>query len=325
LMTALRELRLEDTTDVFVTADHGFGTIVKGTITSGTSVAARCANPDRPPAGLPQGFLAVDIAKGLGLPLFDPDAAFRPLDCSTGETLSLGNGLVGSDPAKPDVVVAANGGSDLIYLPQGNARALAADVVRILLAEDYVSGIFVNDSLGEIAGTLPMSRINLIGGAVTPAPAIVVNFRSFRSFSDSCGDPLLCTQIIADTNLRQGQGNHGGFSRAETRNFMAAFGPDFKAGFVDDAPVSNADIAVTLARVLGISLPSKGALTGRALSESLKGGAPVKWERRTIASTPAASGQTTILNLQRVGTTVYFDAAGFEGRTVGLEMPATPQ
>lgn len=33
---------------------------------------------------------------------------------------------------------------------------------------------------------------------------------------------------------------HGSFSRAETMNFMAAIGPDFKNGFVDVAPVSTA-------------------------------------------------------------------------------------
>jgi hypothetical protein len=297
---------------------------VKGSIRSGTSFAARCANPDAGAVGLPLGFLAVDIAEGLGLPLHDADAAMRPVLCASGDALSLGNGLIGADPAKPQGVVAANGGSDLIYLPRTGAPALAAAVVRILLAEDYVSGIFVNDSFGEIPGALPMSRIGLIGGALTPAPAIVVNFRSFRSISSSCTEQQLCTQIYADTPLREGQGQHGGFSRAETRNFMAAIGPDFQSGFVDNAPASNADVAPTLARVLGLSLTMKGKLTGRPLRESLKGGKPVEWARRTITSKAAANGLATILNFQSVGAVLYFDAAGFEGRTVGLEAPPAP-
>ena len=45
---------------------------------------------------------------------------------------------------------------------------------------------------------------------------------------------------------------HGSFGRGDTMNFMAAIGPDFKAGFVDDAPASNADIGKTLARILGL-------------------------------------------------------------------------
>ena len=81
---------------------------------------------------------------------------------------------------------------------------------------------------------------------MTPVPAIVVNFRSYTS---GCAVPTSCTVTIADSPLQQGQGQHGSFSRGETLNFMAAIGPDFKAGFTDPAPVSNADIGRTMAHV----------------------------------------------------------------------------
>src|SRR5262249_44509962 len=149
----------------------------------------------------------------------------------------------GHDPDKPDLVVAANGGSDLIYLPKQD-RELAARIVGVLLAQDYVSGLFVDPRLGPIAGTLPLDAINMSGGAVTPHPSIVVNF---RSFSTGCDVPLLCAVEIADTGLQQGQGMHGSFSRADTMNFMAAAGPDFRRGFADEAPVSNADVGLTIA------------------------------------------------------------------------------
>ena len=68
------------------------------------------------------------------------------------------------------VIVAANGGSDLIYLP-GKDRKVAARVVQALLKQDYVSGVFVDASLGRHPGTLPMSAINLSGAASTPATA----------------------------------------------------------------------------------------------------------------------------------------------------------
>ena len=96
----------------------------------------------------------------------------------------------------------------------------------LLLAQDYVSGLFVDDDLGHFPGTLPLSAINLKGSARTPRPSIVVNF---RSFSTGCDEPVLCTVEVADTGLQQGQGMHGSFSRADTMNFMAAIGPDFKA------------------------------------------------------------------------------------------------
>jgi hypothetical protein len=116
---------------------------------------------------------------------------------------------------------------------------------------------------------------------------------------------------------------HGSFSRADTNNFMAASGPDFKAGFVDEAPVSNADIGKTLARILRLKIPAKGKLVGRVLSEAMPGGATPAFFARTMRSEPAANGLVTVLDYQLVGATRYFDAAGFSGRTVGLREPVT--
>jgi hypothetical protein len=55
------------------------------------------------------------------------------------------------------------------------------------------------------------------------------------------------------------------------------------------------------------------------LSESLQGG-KVNIESHTslLESEPASSGLKTVLLTQRVGSAVYFDVAGFPGRTVGL-------
>jgi len=163
-----------------------------------------------------------------------------------------------------------------------------------------------------------MSDLNLIGSARTPQPSIYV---SFRSIAGDCKNPLQCAVGIHDTALLTGQGSHGSLSRAETRNFMAAIGPDFKAGFRDSAPISNADIAPTMAHLAGITMPAKGKLRGRVISEALKGGKNVAPVRRTIQSAPAANGARTILNFQQVGEQRYFDAAGFAGKAVGLTPP----
>jgi hypothetical protein len=261
---------------------------------------------------LPPGFLAVDLAKSLHLPLFHPNTNNSPVGDDAYP--KSGNGVLGNDAAKPDIVVAANGGSDLVYLPTGD-RALAARVVTVLLAQDYVSGLFVDQRLGRIAGTLPLSAINLAGSARTPHPAIAVNFRSFAT---GCDTPVLCAAEVADSGLQQGQGMHGSFSRADTMNFMAAVGPDFKAGFADAAPVSNADVGRTIAHILGLKTPDHGHLVGRVIGEAMPGGAMPKVERRTAQSPAAAKGLRTVLDYQQVGTTRYFDAAGFPGRTVGL-------
>jgi hypothetical protein len=309
IRAALAELGLAETTDIFVSADHGFATISKE---SKTSPAARASYADVPAGFLPPGFVALDLAAALGMPLFDPDNKNAPT--AGGTHAKFANGLIGPDPTNPEVVVAANGGSDLVYLPKKD-KVLAARVVGALLAQDYVSGLFVDDSLGRFPGTLPLTAINLKGTALTPMPAIAVNF---RTFSTGCAEPLTCTVEIADTLLQHGQGMHGTFSRADTMNFMAAIGPDFKPGFVDEAPASNADVGKTLARILGLKINDRGRLVGRVLTETMPGGAAPRYVARVIRSAPTVSGLRTVLDYQLVGTTRYFDAAGFPGRTVGL-------
>lgn len=112
---------------------------------------------------------------------------------------------------------------------------------------------------------------------------------------------------------------HGSFSRADTMNFMAAIGPGFKAGYINEAPVSNADIGMTTAKVLGLKISAKGTLIGRVIAEALPGGTNPAVERFVERGNPDPNGLATILVGQRVGQTRYFDAAGFPGRTVGME------
>ena len=233
----------------------------------------------------------------------------------------FGNGALGQDPAKPDLVVATNGGSDLIYLPNKDKK-LAERTVKALLGQDYVSGLFVDDKLGRFPGTLPLSQLNLKGKAVTPTPSIVVNFRSFAT---GCDEPVNCTVEVADTVLRQGQGMHGSFSRADTMNFMAAIGPDFKAGYADPLPVSNADVGMTIVQLMGLRAAAAGGLVGRVMSEALPNGIIPKASDGKIVSRPAANGLQTIVKFQRVLSQRYFDAAGFAGRTVGIEAEGSKQ
>src|ERR1700712_1790672 len=310
LRKALDELGLAGNTNIIISSDHGFSTISKE---SKTSPSAKISYEDTPKDFLPMGFLAIDLAKALSLPLHDPNNKNERISENTRP--KAGNGVLGNDPAKPDVVVATNGGSDLIYLPN-NDRKLAGRIVKALLEQDYVSGLFVEDDLGRFPGALPLSVLNLRGKAVTPHPAIVVNFRSYTT---GCDEPTNCSVAVADTVLRQGQGMHGSFSRGDTMNFMAAIGPDFKAGYVDALPVSNADVGATAAKLLGLTPEHKGNLTGRVVTEAMPNGATPRSTSGSVSSRVSANGLKTVLKFQRVETQRYFDAAGFPGRTLGLE------
>jgi len=316
LRKALDDLGLAATTNVIITSDHGFSTISKE---SKTSPSVKNTYPDTPKDFLPMGFLAIDLAKALDLPLFDPND--KNAAVADNAYPKAGNGLLGKDPTKPDLVVATNGGSDLIYLPNRDKK-LAERTVKALLEQDYVSGIFVDDKLGRFPGTLEMSQINLKGKAATPTPSIVVNFRSYAS---GCDQPTNCSVEIADTVLRQGQGMHGSFGRGDTLNFTAAIGPDFKAGYVDALPVSNADVGMTIAQLMSLHATANGGLQGRVMSEALPGGIIPKMADGSIVSKPAANGLKTVVKYQRVLSQRYFDVAGFPGRTVGLDADSGKQ
>jgi arylsulfatase A-like enzyme len=310
LRKALDDLDLAATTNIIISSDHGFSTISKE---SKTSPSVKNTYPDTPKDFLPMGFLAIDLAKTLDLPLFDPND--KNAAVAENAYPKAGNGLLGKDPAKPDLVVATNGGSDLIYLPNKDKK-LAERTVKALLDQDYVSGIFVDDKLGRFPGTVEMSQLGLKGKAVTPNPSIVVNFRSYTS---GCDEPTNCSVEIADTVLRQGQGMHGSFGRGDTLNFTAAIGPDFKAGYIDPLPVSNADVGKTIAQLMNLRANSNGGLEGRVMSEALPGGIIPKAADGSIVSKPAANGLKTVVKYQRVLSQRYFDVAGFPGRTVGLD------
>jgi len=329
--------QLAAVTDLFVTSDHGFATISKheldarGHFTHSYAAQLIYRRPDGSldvrQGSLPAGFLAIDLAHELGEPVFDPDivqredgsAHYRRVDPALPASRTSwqhpvnGNALIGGTGAvlaqsDARIIVGANGGSDLIYIPDHDV-ARTRRVVEFLARQDYVGGIFVDSSFGAIPGALPLSAVALEGSAQTPHPAIVV---SFKSFLQQPGNLLSAVQI-ADTPLQEGQGVHGSLARDNTFNSMAALGPDFRRGFVDTLPVGNADIAPTLARILGLELPARGALQGRVLTEALLGAGTsnARVRRGTLVSSRSATGRVTRLEYQELAGHRYLDRADF--------------
>jgi hypothetical protein len=326
---------LRENTNVFVTADHGFSTVSRREIDAAghatqsysTTFTYKEASgrQEVSTAFLPIGFMAIDLAHALNLPMFDPDTQvsdgaggwrYARVDPSVPLPTALvqqrpasANGLIGGTgrigrPTDAEVVVA----SHLIYVP-GYDRRMVQRIVRALAAQDYIGGIFVNDRFGQIAGTLPMSAVGLIGGGTLVKPAIVVNFKTFAT---DPRDPLMTGVIVGGTQ-QHGQGSHGPLSRANSFNNMAAIGPDFKKRFVDRAPIGNADIQPTLAAVLQFKIPSLGALQGRVVTEALAHKPEnVRFEKKVIRSRPLSTGMATVLMYQQAGKQqVYFDEACF--------------
>ena len=323
------------TTDVFVTSDHGFATISRrevggqslmtGEVSAALTYAPVLKEAPEPPGTLPTGFLAVDLAVRGGMNLFDPavratrgKSVFAQLTVggersehpATGSAL-LGDQVTHIDGSDARLIVASNGGSDMIYVPSGDPKSVAATLAQ-LAQFDYVGGLFVDDKYcgdaSVCAGALPMSTIGLIGASKVPRPAIVVTYKVFYQTPSD----LQSAAQVSDTTLQEGQGMHGGFGREQTFNNMAAMGPDFRSGFVDEAPVGNTDLVPTLAKILGLDLRAVGSLRGRVLGEAMPGGGAARPETgRTQVSPASANGMSTVLEYQQMQGVTYLDRACF--------------
>ncbi len=325
---------VRDTTNVFVTSDHGFSTVSRrevdatGRATRSYSATLRYTDAEgRQEVNdgfLPIGFLAIDLARELNLPIYDPEQQIadsgganryarvdpsiarattevRQRPTSSAAILG-GTGRIGL-PVDASVIIAQAS----IYIP-GNDRAVVRRIARFLATQDYIGGLFVHDRLGRPPGTLRMSDVGLMGGATTPKPAIVV---SFKSFPLDPKNPHM-TGVVVGSTREHGQGEHGSLSRANTFNNMAAIGPDFKKRFVSHAPASNADVQPTLAHVMRMKIPSVGNLTGRVLTEALAAGpATVRSAPGVIRSGASRDGFSTVLMYQVADRRVYLDEACF--------------
>jgi arylsulfatase A-like enzyme len=161
------------------------------------------------------------------------------------------------------IVVAANAGSDYLFVPDGNADTVKAAVASLQSRLQF-GAIFVSDRYGEIAGTLPMSLVKT-EGEKGRAPDIIV------SFSYDVNVTVAGAAGISYASSINRRGDHGSFSPSDTIISLMASGPDFKTGLNDTLPTANVDIAPTVARILGFTMP---AAQGRVIEEALRGGPP---------------------------------------------------
>jgi arylsulfatase A-like enzyme len=164
------------------------------------------------------------------------------------------------------VIIAANGGSDYLYIPS-HQSTLVASVVTALQSRKQYGAIFVRSTYNAIPGTLSLKDIKVEG--VTrdspPTPDIIVSFDWDDGAVTASNGAVPGTEYESAQNNR---GMHGSFSPIDVHNTLVASGPDFKTGFQDTYPSGNVDVAPTAAHLLGLSLPQAN---GRVLKEALRG------------------------------------------------------
>ena len=286
VVDTLRQLGWEQTTNIIITQDHNHST-VSGDVAHYPLRAiaeGRVAAPD------PFGYSVSGFVRTAALLTLDGLKAYDGAGCRHVPTLSgilfdgtplhptqndadgtvCGSAQAYTSPRyvvpKPvpagGIVVAANAGSDYLFVPDGDAKTVKAAVVSLQSRLQF-GAIFVRDKYGDIPGTLRMSLINTDSPANGRGPDIIVSF-SFDEHVAVAGRPGI--SYASSVNRR---GDHGSFSRTDTHISLMAHGPDFKAGLYDTLPTANVDIAPTVARLLGLTMPD---VQGRVLDEALTNG-----------------------------------------------------
>jgi arylsulfatase A-like enzyme len=165
------------------------------------------------------------------------------------------------------LVVAVNGGSDYLYVPDHDP-ALVQKTVRFLQERAEVGAIFVDHRYGAIAGTMSLAAIHA-QSAAGKNPDIIL---AYDHDDNAIVEGVRGTEMAGILNGANFRGMHGSFSPHDVHNVLIAAGPDFKPGFKDPLPTGNVDVAPTVARILGLALPHA---QGRALLEAMTHGAAV--------------------------------------------------
>lgn len=298
LQTKLAQMGLDASTDIIVVSDHGH-TIVAGD----PSVFPLRAIADSPDGGAgaigavdPQGYSVsgdvrtADLLTRAGLahvydgvgctydpvmsgitasgaPLYPPQTDSDGSACGKAGTMyNTGSFKVPATLPGDAIVIAANGGSDYLYVPSHQASIVQAAVTALQQRKVY-GAIFVRSTYGAIPGTVSLTDVKVEGSTrgSPPTPDVIVSFDWNDSAVTASNASVPGTEYESAQNNR---GMHGSFGPTDVHNTLIAGGPDFKVAFADPYPSGNVDVAPTVASILGLALPQAN---GRVLKEALRG------------------------------------------------------
>ncbi len=314
LLDKVKQLGWEDHTDVVVVSDHGHTTVAGDSsvfplraLTGAADGTGTVGDADGNGYSVSGDIRTADLLTRAGFAhvydgngcVYDPVLSGIKADgsqvyptqvdsdgsvCGTaGKKYNTGRFLVPASLPGDAIVVAANGGSDYLYVPSRD-QAMVANLVVFLQQRQGYGAIFVRSNYGHLAGTLPMSSIMVEGAgrASPPTPDIVVSFDWDDRAVTAASASVPGTEYESAQNNR---GMHGTFGPVDVHNTLIAAGPDFKQGYRDRYPSGNVDVAPTAAALLGLAMPQAD---GRVLAESLDyQEVSYSVRERTVSTTPA--------------------------------------
>lgn len=159
-------------------------------------------------------------------------------------------------PTNGQVMSVSVGGATGLYVT-GHDAATISKLVDLLQQSDFAGPIFTRDAL---PGTFAINTAHLDS---PQGPDIVFSFR-WSDAKNAVGSPGM---MVAEG--RTGLGMHGSLSKFDIHNTLVAGGPDIRAGYRDEFPTGNIDVAPTILYLLGLQSPD--GVDGRVLTEAFAG------------------------------------------------------
>jgi arylsulfatase A-like enzyme len=202
-------------------------------------------------------------------------------------------------PANGQVMSVSVGGATGLYVI-GHDAATSARLVELLEQSDFAGPIFTRDAL---PGTFALRAAHIDSPA---AADIVFSFR----WSDGTNVQGIPGLMVAEG--KAGAGMHGALSKFDIHNTLVAGGPDIRAGYRDEFPTGNIDVAPTLLHLLHLASPD--GVDGRVLTEAFAGATEPTEKPVTKRVETARNGW-----LQYLQTTVFADKTYIDEGNAGTK------
>lgn len=194
-----------------------------------------------------------------------------------------------SPPANGQVLSVNVGGATGLYVIGHDAMTIGK-LVDLLQQSDFAGPIFTREAL---PGTFALNTAHID----SPEAADIVFSARWSSGTNAAGTPGM---IVSEN--KAGLGMHGSLSKFDIHNTLVAGGPDIRAGYRDEFPSGNIDVAPTILRLLNLTSPD--GVNGRVLAEAL-----------TDSSLPADEPLTRRLEAKNKTWQQYLQTTSFAGHT----------
>jgi arylsulfatase A-like enzyme len=197
----------------------------------------------------------------------------------------------------PDIVVTEGA---INFRAAVDAARLAA-IVATLQHRPEVGAIFTRPRPGGGAeGVVPGTLSFAIVRWSHPRSAEILVSANWNADKNEAG--------YAGKTTDSGVAGHGTSSPYDVHNTLIAAGPDIREHAISEVPTSNADLAPTLLRLLGLEVPP--TMTGRVIEEALRNGPPIaslKIEHATEMVKTTDGSYTLTAHVSRAVGQTYFD------------------